>query len=66
MDMYTPSGATVFFPHDYILSYIYQTTSQVPGVSGAQSGIYQAFASTIRGNNILSYRQTFPEVGFNW
>ena len=55
-------NVTVVLTNNYVLRYVNQTTSQVTGVSGTKRGISQTLTSTMRGNEVIGYGQTFTEV----
>ena len=57
--------AAVPFSNDNILRYVYQTTCQVTGVGCLQRCIGQTFTSTVSGNEVFQYGQTFTEVRFD-
>src|SRR5471032_1526996 len=58
-------GAAIDLGHNQILRHVYQTTSQVTGVRSFQRGIRQTFTSTVSGDEVLKYAQTFTEVRSN-
>ena len=55
-------GAAIDFGNYQILRDVDQTTRQVTGVRGLQSGIRQTLTSTVRGDEVLQYVQTLTEV----
>src|SRR3990167_3137847 len=55
-------GAAIDCGNHQILRYVYQTTSQVTGVSSFQRGIRKTLTSTVRRDEVLQNRQTFAEV----
>ena len=57
--------AAIPFSYDDILGYVYQTTCQVTGVGCLQRCISQTFTSTVSGNEVFQYGQTFTEVRFD-
>ena len=59
-------GATIGFGNNQILRNIHQTASQVTGVGRFQGGIGQTLPSTVSGDKVLEYAQTFTEVSGNW
>ena len=52
----------VFLADDNILGHVYQTTSQVTGVSRTQCGIGQTLTGTMGRNKVIGYGQAFTEV----
>src|SRR5690606_4400312 len=58
-------GAAVGLGHNQILRNVNQTASQVTGVGGLQCGIRQTLTSTVGGDEVLEYVQTFTEVRGN-
>src|SRR5690606_3360594 len=58
----TVFGPAVDFSHNKVLRNVYQTTSQITGVSCFQRGIRETLTSTVSGNEVLKYAQTFTEV----
>ena len=58
-------GTAILFGNNHILSNVYQTTGQITGVCGLQSGIGQTFTGTVGGVEVLKHRQTFFKVGDN-
>ena len=61
----TAQCATVFFSDDDIMRHVNETTGQVTGVGGLQSGIGQTLTGTVCGNEVFQHRQTFLEVRQN-
>ncbi|VVN45648.1 hypothetical protein PS624_05759 [Pseudomonas fluorescens] len=61
----TVFGAAIDLGYNQILRHVYQTTSQVTGVRSFQRGIRQTFTSTVSGDEVLKYAQTFTEVRSN-
>src|SRR5690606_36804833 len=55
-------GAAVDLGHHQVLGHVDQTTGQVTGVRGFQCGIRQTLTSTVGGDEVLQYVQTFAEV----
>src|SRR5690606_38954012 len=55
-------GTAIDLGNNQILRHVNKTTSQVAGVRGLQCGIRQTLTSTVRGNEVLKYVQTFTEV----
>src|SRR6478609_6974527 len=55
-------GAAVVLTDDDVLRHVDQTTGQVPRVGGAQRGVGQALAGTVRGDEELQHGQTLAEV----
>src|SRR5690606_14600874 len=55
-------GAAIPLVHHQILCHVNQTTSQVTGVRGLQCGIRQTLTSTVGGDEVLEYVQSFTEV----
>ncbi|RMO83569.1 hypothetical protein ALQ34_05340 [Pseudomonas syringae pv. maculicola] len=55
-------GTAIHFGNDQILSHVYQTTCQITGVSSFQRGIRKTLTSTVSGDEVLKYAQTFTEV----
>ncbi|RML80683.1 hypothetical protein ALQ89_06468 [Pseudomonas amygdali pv. tabaci] len=58
----TVLGTAIHLGNDQILSNVYQTASQITGVSGFQCGIRKTLTSTVSGDEVLKYAQTFTEV----
>ena len=54
------------FGNHQVLRHVNQTTSQVTGVRRFQCGIRQTFTSTVGGDEVLEYVQTFTEVRGDW
>ncbi|MNM57038.1 hypothetical protein D3C81_682250 [compost metagenome] len=59
-------STTVVFGNYQVLRHVNQTTGQITGVSRFQCGIRQTFTSTVRGDEVLEYVQTFTEVRGDW
>ena len=59
-------GTTIVFGNHQVLRHVNQTTSQVTGVRRFQCGIRQTFTSTVGGDEVLEYVQTFTEVRGDW
>ena len=57
--------AALVFANDDILGHVDKSTSQVTGVSGTKRRIGKTFTRTVRGQEVLEYRQSFTEVRFD-
>ena len=55
--------AAVVFADDDILRDVDETTREVPGVGGTQSGVGQALAGTVGGDEVLGHRQSLAVRG---
>ena len=59
-------GTTVLLVDDHVVSDVDQTTGQITGVGGLQSGIGKTLAGTVGRDEVLEHRQTLLEVCQNW
>ncbi len=53
------------FLHDELLRHVDQTTGEVTRVGGAERGVGEALASTVRRDEVLEHGQAFTEVGLD-
>src|SRR5581483_4474693 len=61
-DVNAVHGAAIVFADDDILRHVNQTTGQVAGVSGLESGVSQSFTSAVGRDEVLQHGQAFTEV----
>ena len=54
--------SAIVFADDHVLRHVDQTTREVAGVRGLESGIGQAFTRAVRGDEVLQHGQAFAEV----
>ncbi len=57
--------AAVEITDDHVLRDVDEAPRQVPRVGGAQSGVGEALAGTVRRDEVLEHRQAFHEVGLD-
>ena len=58
-------GPAIHLVDDDILSDVYQTSREVPGVRGLQGSIGEPFPRTVGADEVLQNREPFPEVRGN-
>src|ERR1019366_6108022 len=55
--------AAIVFADDHVLRHVHQTPGQIARIRGLESGIGQALAGAVGGDEVLQHRQAFAEVG---